>query len=127
VAAIVVALSTAAIRNEHKRQAQAKREVAYKSALNSYSATIKPGMTRKEVEAYLRGKAVGFQQMRQKPTIIWITGNLGTKTHFSGCALIRPRQSPAQRFTTRQHPSAKVRFALTMIHWMVEKKPIVMV
>ncbi len=62
-AVILVALSAAAICDAGKKHAQSKREVAYKSALNSYSTALKPGMTRKEVEDYLRGNAVGFQQM----------------------------------------------------------------
>ena len=62
-ALILLALSAAAIRNARKKQAQSKREVAYKSALNSYSAALKPGMTRQDVENYLHAKAVGFQQM----------------------------------------------------------------
>jgi len=60
---ILIALCAATIRNAWKKQAQSKREAAYQSALNSYCAALKPGMTRKEVEGYFRAKAVGFQQM----------------------------------------------------------------
>jgi hypothetical protein len=63
VALILLALFAAAIRNGRKKQAQNKREVAYQSVLNSYSAALKPGLARQEVENYLRTKAVGFQQM----------------------------------------------------------------
>jgi hypothetical protein len=50
VALTLLALSAAAIRNARKKQAQNKREVAYKSALNSYSAALKPGLARQEVD-----------------------------------------------------------------------------
>jgi hypothetical protein len=49
VALILFALSAAAIRNGRKKQAQNKREVAYQSVLNSYSAALKPGLARQEV------------------------------------------------------------------------------
>jgi hypothetical protein len=46
-----------------ERLAQEKREVAYQSILRSYSEVLRPGMTRKEVENYLRAKNVTFSQM----------------------------------------------------------------
>ena len=46
-----------------KRQAQQKREDAYQLALRSYSETLKPGMTRKEVEDYLHAKNISFGQL----------------------------------------------------------------
>jgi len=61
----VVALSVVGIGMQHRlnKQAQEKREVAYQSALGSYAQVLKPGMTRKAVEDYLRGKNVKFRQM----------------------------------------------------------------
>jgi hypothetical protein len=46
-----------------EKRAQQKREIAYELALRSYSEHFRPGMTRKEVEDYLRGRNIGFQQM----------------------------------------------------------------
>jgi Na+-transporting NADH:ubiquinone oxidoreductase subunit NqrC len=46
-----------------KTQARKKREAAYQTALLSYTQVLKPGMTRKEVEDYLHGRKVNFQQM----------------------------------------------------------------
>ena len=43
--------------------AKQKREAAYQAKLLSYSDALKPGMTRKGVEAYLRAKGVVFQQL----------------------------------------------------------------
>lgn len=44
-------------------QAQAKRETTYQAALRSYQQGLKPGMSRKEVEEYLRLKNTSFRQM----------------------------------------------------------------
>jgi hypothetical protein len=41
-----------------EKRAQEKREVAYESALRSYSEALRPGMTRKEVEDYLRFRLI---------------------------------------------------------------------
>jgi hypothetical protein len=51
------------IRHGLKLQAKRKREAAYQSALLSYTQVLKPGMTRKEVEEYLRARNVDFAQM----------------------------------------------------------------
>ncbi|MFZ0739524.1 MAG: hypothetical protein WBL70_05160 [Candidatus Acidiferrales bacterium] len=45
------------------QSAQKKREAAYQAKLQSYSDVLKPGMTRKDVEDYLRGKVVAFGQL----------------------------------------------------------------
>jgi hypothetical protein len=42
---------------------QQKREAAYQAKLQSYSDVLKPGMTRKNVEDYLRGKGVEFGKL----------------------------------------------------------------
>lgn len=61
---VLVALSATAIGYSARKQAQKeKREAAYESALRSYSETLRPGMTRKEVEDYLKSKGTKFQQM----------------------------------------------------------------
>jgi hypothetical protein len=44
-------------------RAQAKREAAYQNNLSSYTQILKPGMTRREVEDYLRANKIEFQQM----------------------------------------------------------------
>ena len=58
-----VVLLVLGIRHELKLQAKRKREAAYQSALLSYTEVLKPGMTRKEVEDYLRARTVDFSQM----------------------------------------------------------------
>ena len=45
-----------------KKQAAQKREVAYQSALSQYQRALTPGMTRKEVEDYLRAKNTQFRK-----------------------------------------------------------------
>jgi hypothetical protein len=42
---------------------QQKREAAYQAKLQSYTDVLKPGMTRKNVEDYLRGKGVEFRKL----------------------------------------------------------------
>lgn len=43
-----------------RKQAQAQREARYQAALQSYSKTIKLGITRKELEEYLRAHTTQF-------------------------------------------------------------------
>ena len=43
--------------------AKQKREAAYQTALQSYTEALKPGMTRMDVEDYLRAKGASFHQM----------------------------------------------------------------
>lgn len=65
VLAIVAALIVCVLAVEHlrNRQAQRERKVEYESALRTYSAALKPGMTRRGVEDYLRMRGNPFQQM----------------------------------------------------------------
>jgi hypothetical protein len=60
---VVVALLGIGVWHILGKRAQQRREVAYQSALRAYSAVLRPGMTRKEVEDYLRARNIGFQQM----------------------------------------------------------------
>jgi hypothetical protein len=50
-----------AFRRRAQARAQAKRETVYQSVLRSYSEDLKPGMTRKAVEDYLRGRNTAFR------------------------------------------------------------------
>ena len=63
VALIVVVFSAFAIRYVRSKRAEKKREAAYQSALSAYSKDLRPGMTRKDVEDYLRAKGIQFQRM----------------------------------------------------------------
>jgi hypothetical protein len=45
-----------------KKRAAQKREAAYQSILSEYQRALKPGMTRKEVEDYLRAKNAQFRK-----------------------------------------------------------------
>lgn len=59
---VAVGLLALGIRHGLKAQQKRKREAAYQSALLSYMQVLKPGMTRKEVEDYLRERNVDFGQ-----------------------------------------------------------------
>jgi len=62
---VIIAVSAgAAIRSRIKSAAKKKREAVYESTLQAYSQNLKPGLTRKEVEEYLRAKGTYFTQMR---------------------------------------------------------------
>lgn len=45
------------------RDSKKKREAAYEAAVQAYSQKLKPGMTRLEVETYLRKQGTQFMQM----------------------------------------------------------------
>src|SRR5947208_1970697 len=45
------------------KRAQRDRDVVYQRTLRSYSEVLRPGMTRREVEDYLRTRSVSFLQM----------------------------------------------------------------
>jgi hypothetical protein len=56
---VLLACGTCDVRGQSKQQ---KREAAYQAKLQTYSDVLKPGMTRKNVEEYLRAKGVAFGQ-----------------------------------------------------------------
>jgi hypothetical protein len=59
---IILGTILAGVRSLYENRARKKRELLYQAALTSYSAALKPGMTRKDVEDYLRAKQIGFGQ-----------------------------------------------------------------
>jgi len=62
-AAIIVAAVGFEIQAERKEQARRKREATYALKLRSFTQDLTPGMTRKQVEDYLKSKKVDFRQM----------------------------------------------------------------
>ena len=62
-AIVVIAFVMIGAHNVREKRSQQKREAAYQTALRSYSEVLKPGMTRKEVEDYLRARNASFRQM----------------------------------------------------------------
>jgi len=60
---IAVALVAFGVRHVLEKRSERRREIAYQSAFRSYSERLRPGMTRKEVEDYLRAGNIRFQQM----------------------------------------------------------------
>ncbi|HYL73047.1 MAG TPA: hypothetical protein VEU96_02525 [Bryobacteraceae bacterium] len=59
---IVGATWAIAVRSALKASAKKEREARYESALQTYSRSLKPGSTRKEVEDYFRANDVTFEQ-----------------------------------------------------------------
>src|SRR5260370_36476145 len=60
---VLLVLFTAGSSDARAQSAMEKREAAYQTKLQSYSDVLKPGMTRKNVEDYLREKGVAFGQL----------------------------------------------------------------
>jgi hypothetical protein len=59
---LVLLVTLVSVCDAAKPSAKEKREAAYQTWLHSYSDVLKPGMTRKYVEDYLRSKGVTLQQ-----------------------------------------------------------------
>src|SRR6266849_9296601 len=57
---VVLAIGSCSAWGQSKQQ---KRQAAYQSKLQSYAEALKPGMTRKNLEDYLREKGVAFGQL----------------------------------------------------------------
>ena len=60
---LLVVLLFAGARYFVQRQEQKKRDFVYQGILRSYLEVLRPGMTRREVEGYLRAKGKQFRQM----------------------------------------------------------------
>ena len=60
---IVAVTSGAAIRSYIRSEARSKREAGYQSSLQRYSQNLKPGLSRQEVEKYIRAHGDSFIQM----------------------------------------------------------------
>jgi hypothetical protein len=61
-ALLVVALFAFAMHHASREREQQEHEAAYQSTLRSYSAVLKLGMSRTDVEGYLNAKKVRFSQ-----------------------------------------------------------------
>jgi len=58
--ALVIALSALAVRSSVRAMERRKREIGYEVALRTYSEAFHPGITRKELEDYLRSRNTHF-------------------------------------------------------------------
>jgi len=71
---VAITLIAFGVRSVLENRAQKKREIAYETALRSYSAALRPGMTRKDVEAYLTARNQKFRLMCCVETKKFATG-----------------------------------------------------
>jgi hypothetical protein len=62
-ASAAAVLSLVAVRSYIKSTEQQSREAVYESKVRAYSEAFKPGLSRNEVEALLRGRGEGFLQL----------------------------------------------------------------
>jgi hypothetical protein len=60
---IIGVLLAIAIRYSVKTEGRRKREAFYSRSLQEYSRDLKPGMSRKDVESYIRARKIQFTQM----------------------------------------------------------------
>jgi hypothetical protein len=58
--ALVIAVSALAVRSSVRATASRKREIGYQIELRTYSEALHPGMTRRELEDYLRSNNTNF-------------------------------------------------------------------
>jgi Na+-transporting NADH:ubiquinone oxidoreductase subunit NqrC len=58
---VLLLIAGAGIRYELEKKAQKKRDATYATRLLSFTLVLKPGMTRKDVEDYLRSKNIKFR------------------------------------------------------------------
>jgi hypothetical protein len=59
----VVIFGVSFVRNVQERHKAAEREVNYQIVLAKYSSSLKPGMTREQIERYLQNAQMRFRQM----------------------------------------------------------------
>ena len=60
---VVVAILGYAVHRVFAKRAQQRREADYQQKLNSYAEVLKPGMSRRDVEGYLRSKGRSVRYM----------------------------------------------------------------
>jgi hypothetical protein len=60
---VLLVLFAAGSSDARAQSAKEKREAAYKAKLQFYTDVLKPGMTRKNVEDFLRARGVAFGQL----------------------------------------------------------------
>jgi hypothetical protein len=60
---LLVIIGVLSLRHVREKRAQQKREAHYQSILRGYSDSLKPGMTRLEVEKCLQSQNLTFRQM----------------------------------------------------------------
>jgi hypothetical protein len=111
----VSVLSTLAIRFELKAEAKKKREAAYQSALEAYSQSLRPGLTRKEVETYFRAGGIKFGQMG------WVEERPEERTAFAD--LVKIGEEDAPWYCSERYVHIAFEFAATEPHkpWIVSE------
>ncbi len=58
-----ICFAVVGVRHVLGKRAQEKRDQAYQRTLHAYSDTLRPGLSRAEVEDYLQSKKIQFRQM----------------------------------------------------------------
>ena len=61
--AVIMILAAVAAGRWWKEQAREARQLAYQSALSACARDLKPGLTRKSVEAYFHTSRIGFEKI----------------------------------------------------------------
>jgi len=108
-----------------RKHAQERREANYQSALRSYSEVIKPGMTRKEVEDYFKGKNSQFRQMccvgderTAFSDLVWIAKEHGPWYCESHEVFVAFQFSSAEPHKLAETHDSDILREITIFHWL---------
>lgn len=116
---LIVLLSCAlTIRVELRDRDKKKREVAYQSALQSYSQNVTLGWTRKKVEAYFKARDIAFGQMG------WLEEQPEDRTAFAD--LIKVGHEDAPWYCSENYVYIAFQFSATEPHrpWMAAESDV---
>lgn len=92
--ALVMALSALAVWSSVRAMGRREREIGYEVALRKYSETVHPGITRKELEDYLRPRNTNFS---------WMFTAFGGRTTTQYAALVKIGEETAPWYCSEEY------------------------
>ena len=87
-------LLAVAVRSSIRATARRKRETGYSKTLQAYAQALHPGMTRKQVEDYLRSKNTRFN---------WVFGGFSSATGSQFADLVKIGEEAAPRYCSEEY------------------------
>ena len=110
-AVLTVVLAARYINQEAARK---RREIGYADALKSYSQALQPGMTRKDVENYLRSKNTKFT---------WIFTAFGARRVSQTADIVKIGEEAAPWFCSEAHVYVAFEYKFTRIEDIDRQDP----
>lgn len=92
--ALVFVLAAVAVRSSVRTMARRKREIGYKVELRTYSEAFHPGITRKELEDYLRSRNTNFS---------WTYTAFGGRTESQYADLVKIGEETAPWYCSEEY------------------------